>query len=274
MEYSKLVDCYQQLEKTTKILEKTYVISEFLKTVSDNDMQRVIYLLQGTVFPVWDERKLGMSSMLIVKALTTLTGTSKEAIEKEWKKQGDLGLVAQNILEKNKQTTLAKKSLTIEHVFTNLQKLAELQGEGTVNRKIQLVTELLSNSTPIEAKFIVKTVLGELRIGVAEGILRDAIVLLFFPKVIGIFFKCNKCEKIMPKTSKCLNCSSILNTKFKEEIKNKFSNKKILKINSLNDLKNLENYDLVLAEDEKLSREVYNEFIKKVQHAYNLSNDF
>jgi len=65
MEYIKLVEVYQKLEATTKRLEKTYIISEFLKAVPEENLQQTILLLQGLVFPVWDERKIGVAARLV-----------------------------------------------------------------------------------------------------------------------------------------------------------------------------------------------------------------
>ena len=186
MEYSKLVDVYEQLNKTTKRLEKTHIISEFLKDVSSDDMEHVMLLLEGRIFPSYDAREIGVASRLMLKSLNVATGISADKIENEWKKQGDLGLVAELIVKTKKQATLHSTKLTVKKVFDNLRKLSELEGQGTVERKTQLIAELLTSAKPIESKYIVKTVLGEMRIGVGEGVMRDAIVWAFFGNKIGI----------------------------------------------------------------------------------------
>ncbi|MBS3114748.1 ATP-dependent DNA ligase [Candidatus Woesearchaeota archaeon] len=186
MEYSKLVEVYEQLNKTTKRLEKTHIISEFLREVSADDMEHVMLLLEGRVFSNYDAREIGVASRLMLKSLGVATGISVDKIENEWKKQGDLGLVAEAIVKTKKQATLHSTKLTVKKVFDNLRKLAELKGEGTVERKTQLIAELLTSAKPIESKYIVKTVLGEMRIGVGEGAMRDAIVWAFFGNKIGI----------------------------------------------------------------------------------------
>ncbi|MFA5176100.1 MAG: ATP-dependent DNA ligase [Candidatus Nanoarchaeia archaeon] len=175
MQYLKLVKIYEALESTTKRLEKTKIISDFLKECPNEDLQEVMLLLQGIVFPNWDDRKIGMSSQLILKVIARSTGESPEKIEREWKKIGDLGLIAEDLIKTKKQRTLAFNELTIRKVFENIRKLAELEGSGTVDKKVALISELLSNSKPEEAKFVVRTILEEMRIGVAAGVLRDAI---------------------------------------------------------------------------------------------------
>lgn len=177
MDYLKLAELYDRLEKTTKRLVKTEILAEFLKKLSERDIKQVVYLLEGLVFPKSDERKLGMSSQLIIKVLSISRGISNDKVVNEWKKIGDLGELAER-LEK-KQRTLGCSKLTVDKVFNNLQRLAGLEGKGTVNKKIGLVSELLSNANPLESKYIVRTVIGDLRIGVAEGIMRDAIAKAF-----------------------------------------------------------------------------------------------
>ncbi len=272
MLYKNFVEVYDKLERTAKRLEKTFIISELLRSAPPSDIQKIVYLLQGTVFPPWDERVLGMSSQLLVKVIATSTGHSTDSVVKAWKRLGDLGLVAEELMAGTKQRTLFRKDLTIDKVFENLQKLAELVGAGTVNRKVQLVAELVTNAKPSEAKYVVKTVLGELRIGIAEGVLRDAIAWAFFPKVLGVFYECSSCKAVVPPDKKCLGCHRELDVKFKDEVDKHFRN--ALRVSSLDNLKDLDKYDLVIPSDEKLAREVFNKFIEEIQKVYDVSNDF
>ncbi len=175
MHYSELIGVYSELEKTTKRLDKVEIISNFFKKCNDEDLSKILYLMQGRLFPHYDEREIGMSSRLILKVIRKSTGVPELDIERKWKTKGDLGAVANELISKKKQTTLISNKLTIKKVYENLSKLPELKGKGTVEKKIMLVSELLTSSNPDEAKFIVRTVLGDLRIGVADGIIRDSI---------------------------------------------------------------------------------------------------
>lgn len=246
MEYKTLVSFYEKLESTTKRLEKTFIISELLDKTSKDDLTAVIYLIQGEVFPSWSEEKTGVSSRLIIKAIAAASGMSPGKIEKDWAKIGDLGEVASNLIKTKHQKTLFSKKLTVKKVFENIRKLSTLVGQGTVSKKIALVAELLTSSSSEEAKFITRTVLNQLRIGVAAGTLRDAIVWAYFPKVIGIN-----------------------DQKYKH-------NKKVLEIKDFEGInkKDLKKYDFIQAENEKLARKIYNYLSEKVQYLYDLSNDF
>ncbi len=276
MEYKTLAEFYERLEKTTKRLEKTFIIAELLLKTPDKELSDVVYLLQGRVFPAWDERRIGMSSKLLVKAVAKATGESTVKVEKLWARMGGLGMVAEELVENKRHHTLASfsKELTVEKVITNIKALAEMEGKGTVDRKVNLIVELLATASPSESKYIVRTVLEELRTGVGEGVLRDGLVWAYLPKVIGIFFSCEKCSTLNPKSVKCLECGEKLNVKFKDEIKKVINNWKVLKVQSVEDLKNLEKYDVVVVDEEKNARKVYDYILGLVQHAYDLATDF
>jgi DNA ligase 1 len=182
MKYLILAQCYQNLEETTKRLEKSTITANFIKKIPKQDIGSVCYLLQGRVFPQWDERKLGMSSKLLLKAISRTTGVPANEIEKEWSKLGDLGLVAEKLCQTKKQQTLFSTPLTLTKVLQNIEKLSTLEGSGTVNKKVGLIADLLSAAQPIEAKYIVRTITESLRTGVGDSGLRDAIVEAFLPE--------------------------------------------------------------------------------------------
>lgn len=182
MEYKTLVEYYEKLERTSSKIEKAKILAELLKMCNPNDLERVIYLVQGSLYPKYMQIELGVATQLMIKVINKTIGISKEKIEEEFTKTGDLGLTVEKLIPSKKQVTLFKKSLTVEEVFENLRKVATASGEGAQEKKINILTSLLLMCTPKEAKYLVRTVLGELRVGVAEGIIRDAIVEAFFEK--------------------------------------------------------------------------------------------
>jgi len=179
MRYEDLVGFYKELESTTKRLVKRDIIANLLKKSSEEDLNYVVYLLQGRVFPKHERKEIGFSSKLMVKAISKASGHTTNEVNSGWRKTGDLGKVAENFIASKKQRTLASHTLTVKKVCENIRKLVELTGEGTVGRKVSLVSELLTSSRPDEARFIVRTVIGDLRIGVAEGVLREAIAKVY-----------------------------------------------------------------------------------------------
>jgi len=187
MNYIQLTELYEKLEATSKRLEKTKLLSEFLKDCPKKDIDKVMLLVQGLVFPKADERKIGVASKLIVKALNVATGITTDDIEKSWKKTGDLGLTAEELVKKKKQHTLfGSDDLTVEKIFKNIQKLATIEGTGSTDIKLKTIAELLTSAKPKEAKYIVRTILEDLRVGLGEGTLRDAIAIAYFERKGGV----------------------------------------------------------------------------------------
>jgi len=179
MEYKSLAELYEKLFSTSKRLEKTNHIALFLKKMQESKEKSLDYiflLLRGRVFPDWDDSNIGFAAKMAVKAISQASGISTIDIEKSWKKTGDLGLTAQHTIEKKKQVALFTESLTIEKVYNNILKLAKQEGQGSANHKTQLVAELLTSASAIEAKYIVRLVLEDMRVGIGDSTIRDAMI--------------------------------------------------------------------------------------------------
>ena len=174
MKYKELAELYEKIESTHPRLEKTEILSNFLHKIKH--LPETIYLLKGKIFADYDSRETGISEQLAIKSLAKASGIPEKELVKHWKKTGDLGKVAEEYTKHKRQSTLSTKELTIEKVLDNLKKLPELQGKGTVAKKVDLVAELFTSSSPLEAKYIMRTLLADLRIGLGDGVLRDAIV--------------------------------------------------------------------------------------------------
>ena len=180
MLYSKLAETYEKVSSTTKRLEKTDILSKFLEYLSEKDKE-VLYLLIGNIYPEYDKRKIGISNQLTIKAISKASGIQTEKVVHEWKKIGDLGKVAEKLINSKKQSTLFSKShLTTEKVIENLRKLPELEGKGTVDKKLSLITELLTSASSLEALYLTRTLIGDLRIGIQESTIREALAKAFF----------------------------------------------------------------------------------------------
>ena len=179
MRYATLAEAFEELEKTSAYLEKNDIITCVLKKTPVEEMERVTLLLLGKTYPAYVSKETGVGLQQLKKAVTQASGYSISEVDKLMKQVGDLGEVTRQLLGKKKQVTLFAEPLTVKKVFENIKMLPEITGEGSVDRKIAAIAELLSSSTPLEAKYIARTVLGDLRIGVAEGRLRDAIASAF-----------------------------------------------------------------------------------------------
>ena len=170
-----MVQVYEELSATSKLLEKRDIISNFLKSVKESNLVNAVNLLQGRTFSECDPRKLGVGTQLIIKALVNTSGISSEEVNKKWADLGDLGKVSEKIMSKRKQETLEKGNLTVNGIIDRNRKLAEIEGAGTVSKKVGLISELISSTSPAGAKYLVRLLLEDLRTGAGVGVIRDAI---------------------------------------------------------------------------------------------------
>jgi len=182
MDYLTLANTYEKLEKTSSKLNKTDILAELFSKTPPSLLPEVVLLGIGRVFPKFSDYELGIANQMMIKAISKASGYNTREIEEKFKKTGDLGLTAEENIKTKKQVTLFKKKLTVDKVFNNIQQLAFVTGKGSQDRKLNLIAELLASAKPKEARYIVRTILEELRVGVAEGIIRDSIVNAFLLK--------------------------------------------------------------------------------------------
>lgn len=175
MKYQELVNVYEALGATTKRLEKTDILADFLIKVEEEDLEKITLMALGSVFPSWSEEEQGIGDKLVMKAVGDAVGVSVDAVEDAIRDEGDIGAAAEKLYAKKAQMTFFSQPLTVKFVYNQLRKLATISGSRSTARKISNILELLSSASGKEAKYICRTILEELRIGVGEGIIRDAI---------------------------------------------------------------------------------------------------
>ena len=176
--YMKLVETYEKIAQTSARLEKRDIIADFLKQIKENDPEStydIALLLQGKIFPPWSEKEMGISTQLIIKALSKLLGENTKDIENKLASVGDMGEITEELVANNKQVTFFKVPLTVSKVISNLRKTEEITGSKSQNKKLNYILELYTSADPIEAKYITRTITEKLRIGVGEGTLVEAI---------------------------------------------------------------------------------------------------
>ena len=179
VKYGELAKLYKNLEKTSLKTLKTRLVAEFLKSTPEDLLQIVPYLILGKVFPDWDERELGVGEKLLLRAVSMATGVDPSNIEDSVKETGDLGESVALAVKHRKQRSFFSQPLTIKRVYETFVKVAEVQGEGSQEKKMRYLANLFMDATPEEAKYLARTILGTMRTGVAEGIMRDAIAQAF-----------------------------------------------------------------------------------------------
>jgi DNA ligase-1 len=179
VDYAVIADAYEKIEATTKRLEMTDLLVDLLKNTPKDVIAKVVYLTQGKIYPDFVGLEIGVAEKLAIKALARASGRRRKEIEEDLRKSGDIGETAQNFLAKKKQITFFQKTLTAQHVYETLDKMARTTGSGAVDSKMALLAGLLSDASPKEAKYIMRTVTGNLRLGIADMTVLDALAIAY-----------------------------------------------------------------------------------------------
>jgi DNA ligase-1 len=157
----------------------TDYLVELLKQTPKDLIDKVVYLTQGKLYPDFIGIEIGIAEKLAIRAVAKATGHSEKEIEEDLTKTGDLGETAQNFSKEKAQAQLFREPLTVRKVYGELDKMAKATGAGSMDQKINLLAGLLANATPKEAKFIVRTVTGQLRLGIADMTVLDALAIAY-----------------------------------------------------------------------------------------------
>ena len=152
---------------TTKKLEKTRLVADYLKAISVEEAAMSAVFLSGRPFPLWEESTLQVGGRLLWRVVAELAGRDESALTDAYRKHGDLGAAAEAVLR-----TKPDQDISVLEVEAAFRQIAAARG---VAAKTELVRDLLNRATPLEAKYIVKIMTGDLRIGLKESLVEEAI---------------------------------------------------------------------------------------------------
>ncbi len=175
MTFSKLASYFEQLEATSSRLSLINILSDLFKQVeTPQEIEEICYLVQGRIAPFFAAFEIGMADKSIAQAIAQTYGSTKEDVLKSFAKLGDLGLVVQNLAQdagsKNQESRV-----TVADVFEVLTQIAKTSGEGTVEKKQTLFSDLLKRINSISAKHLVRIPLGNLRLGIGDPTVLDGL---------------------------------------------------------------------------------------------------
>jgi DNA ligase 1 len=163
----KLAAACERIAATTKKLEKTAIVAEHLRSNSPQEAAASAIFLSGRPFAIWEETTLQVGGSLLWKIVAELSGKTETDLTAAYRRLGDLGAVAGDVLPGR-----SASELSVLEVENRFRQIASARGPAA---KGALVRELLSHASPIEAKYIVKIMTGDLRIGLKESLVEDAI---------------------------------------------------------------------------------------------------
>jgi len=184
MEYSELAEMFDRMESTGSRLEMASIMSEFFKKTDSKLLRNIIYLTQGKLHPDFYPDKLGMAEKLVFKAIIFTTRENEAEAEKRWISEGDLGTLAESLVAKKKQRALFSETLTLERVLRSLQLIENTEGKNSQDKKLNLLSDLLHDAEPLEARYICRIVTGKMRVGAASMTILDALADAFADKSV------------------------------------------------------------------------------------------
>jgi len=177
-----LAELGEKLESTTKRKDMVKWVASFILQLETEEIEPATSMLMGRAFPKWDQRVLEISWATLSMVLRKITNADNDTFSKAFSKTGDVGDAAKILFEEcriRKQATLFRKQLTILEVQGTLETIAETTGAGSREKKERLLETLLSSATPLEAKYLVKILIGEMRTGFHEGLMELAVAQAF-----------------------------------------------------------------------------------------------
>ncbi|MBI4673587.1 MAG: ATP-dependent DNA ligase [Chloroflexi bacterium] len=169
MKFSELVEYLSQLEATSKRLEMTRILGDLFKHAEADDMSAIVYLTQERLAPNYEAIEFGMGEALIAQAVAQATNTPLAEVKKAYKEKGDYGIVVEEL------SKAKSKKLQVEEVFEKLREIATTSGEGTVEKRVGLLADLLKQSSPREARYLLRVPMGRLRLGVGDVTVLDGL---------------------------------------------------------------------------------------------------
>lgn len=172
MNYSKLSTYFEKLEKVSSRLTLIEILSALFKETKKEEIEKIVYLLQGRLSPFFVQVEIGMAEKTVAQSMAIAYGTTKEDVLKLYQKLGDMGLAAEQLSSNLKLKT---SNLTVKDVSEILTKIANTKGEGTVEKRQTLLSDLLKKLDSISAKHLVRIPLGNTRLGVGDPTVLDAL---------------------------------------------------------------------------------------------------
>lgn len=171
--------CCERLEGISGRLEMIGIISQELPGLTDEELPIFVRFVMGRIFPDWSSQKLGIGPNLLYEAAGYVAGVKKEEVIQTINRTGDVGRAIEELLEEKSQTTFFLEQLDLVRVYHELVSIASQGGKKSQREKLLAVRRLLGNAHPLEGRYLARLMLEELRIGVGEGSVREAIAKAF-----------------------------------------------------------------------------------------------
>jgi DNA ligase-1 len=156
------------------------LLTQLANTTDAEKLGWVVYLTQGKLYPDWTGKpEIGIAEKMAINAIATALGINSKQVTAKVNSTGDIGIACEQLLTTKRQTALFQTPLTIQQVYESLVRIASAQGSGSADLKIRTLAGLINASVPLEARYLLRTVTGTLRLGIAEMTVIDALAIAF-----------------------------------------------------------------------------------------------
>lgn len=169
MKFKDLSNYLKKLEKITSRNEMVIILAELFNQVDAEEIDKVIYLLQGRVVPLYENVEFNIAEKSIIKAISFTYGKDEKDVKAQYKKIGDLGELAQSLSAKR------DSKITVSDVFESLKKITDAGGEGSVERKLSIFSELLKSLDDVSARYVTRIPVNKLRLGFSDMTIIDSL---------------------------------------------------------------------------------------------------
>jgi DNA ligase-1 len=175
----RLAETLEAVGQTSSRRQKIELLAGYLRGLSDDELRIACTYLTGAVFPAGSGRALNVGWTAIVDALLDVTGRGSEAMQASYLAHGDLGSVAAELLAHKARSPLFRTPLALTEVHATLERMAAAAGAGSRQVKLEGLRRLFTDAEPLEAKYLVRIITSDLRVGLKEGLLEEAIAAAF-----------------------------------------------------------------------------------------------
>ena len=173
MEFAVLAHTFEQLEQTSSRRSLIELLTNLFRTIEQpEEIARVCYLIQGRVAPFFEPLEMGMAEKTVVRSIAQAYHASPEEITARYASLGDLGLVAE---QTQRAAGASSQELSVDEVFLGLRAIARTAGKGAIENKMAQLSQLLTRANGLSAKYIVRILLGNLRLGIGDATVLDAL---------------------------------------------------------------------------------------------------
>lgn len=175
MQFVEFAEICNTIEETSSRLTTADILAEKFPSLTEEELPVFVRFMRGKLFPDWSSEKLGFGPNLLYDALAYVIGKKRDYVVSAINNAGDVGKVVESLLEKREQTMFFSEELSLLDVNERFLLMAKSSGRRSQQERLRSAQYLLSNATPLEGRYLARLMLEEMRIGVGEGVVKDAV---------------------------------------------------------------------------------------------------